>query len=325
MEIPPEIPADIASSIHDEIIAANNILIISHRSPDADTVGSNLALNLLAKKHGKNVTPACIDSPISKNGYLPGAESFIKDFNPADFDLFICVDCGSVSQTAFPEKIAQILETETSLINIDHHPSNNNYGTINLVMNDAASTTLILFKLFKAWKEPITPEAATCLLAGLYFDTGSFMHSNTDSAVYEAAGKLLELGAKKDPIINNLFKKQTMEKLHLLGKILTNTRLTDKLVAFSAVKQEDMASCGGDHHDVSGAIDMLNSVKGNRFAALLSEDDEGNVRGSLRTKNDDVNMSEIAGTLGGGGHKKASGFSVKGKLKKEIRWVIKAE
>ncbi|HVN67519.1 MAG TPA: DHHA1 domain-containing protein, partial [Candidatus Sulfotelmatobacter sp.] len=267
----------------------------------------------------------CVDEIDSRYLFLAGAGSFVREFKPQAFDLYLCVDCGSLSQAQFPQKYPQMIKGKKTLINIDHHPSNSRYGAINLVIEDAASTTLITFGLFKSWNVPVSPAAATCLMAGLYFDTGSFMHSNTDGDVYAAAGELLALGAKKDLIVDNLFRRHTIEKLRLLGKILNETRLTDKNVAISAVRKEDYETCRADQHDLSGAIDLLNSVKGSRFAALLSEDSDGNVRGSLRTRYEDVNLSEIAGSLGGGGHKKASGFSVKGRLKKEIRWVIRQD
>jgi bifunctional oligoribonuclease and PAP phosphatase NrnA len=319
------IPADISRSIYDGIAASKKPLIVSHRNPDADTVGSNLTLRFFAEKEGKKVLSACVDEPDAGCAFLPGASSFTRNFKADTHDLIVCLDCGSAAQTGFPEKLSQMRTKGIPLLNIDHHPSNDRFGTINLIMDDSASTSLILFHLFEDWNEPITPDMATCLLAGLYFDTGSFMHSNTTGDVYATAARLMNLGADKTLIVGNLFKRQTVEKLRLLGKILDNTRLTDKRVAISAVKQEDLDSCRADLRDISGAIDMLNSVAGSRFAALLSEDGAGNVRGSLRTKNNDVNVSEIAGTLGGGGHKKASGFSVKGKLHKEVRWVIRAD
>ncbi len=315
-----EIPAATASLIYDEIGNAKEILIISHRNPDADTVGSNLALRIFAAKKGKKVTSACVDPVDCGCSFLPDADAFVKEFKSGDFDLVVSVDCGSVAQTVFAQKNPRLLK---KMINIDHHSSNNNFGTVNLVISSAASTTQIIFNLFKTWNEKICGDIATCLLCGLYSDTGSFMHSNTCEEVYETAGELTALGARRNLIVKNLFKRSSYEKLKLLGRILNETQLTDKKVVISAVKKEDLTACQADLNDISGAIDYLNCVKGNRIAALLTEDGKGFIRGSLRTRHDDINLSDIAGNLGGGGHKKASGFTVKGKLEKEVRWVIK--
>jgi len=315
-----EIPHDIASAIHDEFHKAQNILFLSHRNPDGDSVGSNLALRLLAIRLGKKTASICPDKLHPKYGFLHLTETFATEFNPEDFDLLVSVDCGSMEQTGFPKD--KLLSKDKKFINIDHHPSNGNYGNINLVMENAASTTIIIFHLLKEWKEDITPEMATCLLAGIYTDTGSFMHSNTCDEVYEAAGELIALGASQNLIVKNLFKQSSHEKMHLLGKILGSVNMTDKKVVISALREQDFIDCGTDSSEMGGAIDYLNSVKGNRIAALLTEDGKGNIRGSLRTRHEDINLTSIAEGLGGGGHRKASGFTMKGHLQKEVRWTI---
>jgi len=302
---------------------AQNILIISHRNPDADTIGSNLALRLFLEQKGKTVTSACVSEVAPICSFLPHSTEFVTDFKVSSFDLFISVDCGSTSQANFPDSKPELLKGKIPFINIDHHPSNNNFGSINLVADMAASTTIIVYNLFKIWKAEITTDMATCLLYGLYYDTGSFMHSNTDAEVYETAAALLELGASRNLIIENLYKNQTEEKFKILGMVLAGTQLSESFVAISAIREEDLNSCNAKIQDVSGAIDYLSMVKGSKFAALLTEDSEGNIRGSLRTRRNDLNVSEIAESLGGGGHKKASGFTIKGRLQREIHWSVK--
>lgn len=322
MQIAPELAAE----IYTQIMLAQKIVIISHRSPDADTIGSNLALRFLFESLGKNITSACIDPSPENCNFLPKTDTFIHEFNYLDFDLILTVDCGSTSQTNFLDKNPEIIKnagtTGPKIINIDHHPSNNRFGTINLVVDDSASATLIIYNLFKIWEAKITPLIATCLLIGLYYDTGSFMHSNTNEEVLTTAAALIQAGADKEQIVKKLFKSHSIEKLKAWGKILNELRLTDGNVAVSGINQKDLKACNATHNDISGIIDYINMVKNNRFAALIAEDDKGQIRGSLRTRNDDVNVSEIAGTFGGGGHKKASGFTIKGKLQRETRWII---
>ena len=330
-----------AMELKELIDAANTIAIISHRSPDADTIGSNLALREIFENHDKKVISLCYDSVPSQMDFLTkeeetseqndnGLSSKQSDFTEkfqkeTDFDLcdvIICLDAASEAQTVFLEKYPELLDGQTPVINIDHHVSNSRYGMINLVIPEAASTTLIIYHLLKIWGEKINEKTATALMAGLYFDTGSFMHSNTDGNVYQAGGELLLMSAKRDVITKNLFRTSSIEKLKLLGKILSNVTQTPKGVAFSCVTQKDLQKNNLRCGDASGAIDYLNTVKNSLFAAMLVEDDKNNIRGSFRTRNDDVNLSELACFLGGGGNKKASGFQIEGRLKKEVEWKV---
>lgn len=321
-----KIPGDIAENIIDKVLQSERILIISHRNPDADTIGSNLALRLVFERIAKNVTSACVD-PISLKtekspDFLPNIESYVQNFDYKEFDLIFTVDAGSISQTGFLEHEPAMLK-HNKIINIDHHHSNNRYGTINLVISDAASTTLIIYHLLKSWNQKINPAIATCLLYGLYYDTGSFMHSNTNDKVYEVAANLMAMGAKHNHIVKNLFKNHSIEQLKLWGKVLSESRFTKNNVIVAGIQEKDFAECQGNSQDLSGVIDYLSMAKANNYAALLSEDKNGNIKGSLRTRRDDINVSKIAGHFGGGGHKKASGFSLHGYLSKETRWLIK--
>jgi bifunctional oligoribonuclease and PAP phosphatase NrnA len=320
-----EIKAILSNDIRSKILHASKIVIISHRNPDADTIGSNLALRLVFERWGKQVTSACIDPVDPVCLFLPNAETYKQNFDFRHFDLLITVDAGSIAQAAFPATEPEMLKGDPPLVNIDHHPSNNHYGTTNLVIDNAASTTLIIFHLLKSWAEPITPDIATCLLIGLYYDTGSFMHSNTDAEVLETAAQLMQLGARKNTIITHLFKQHPVEKLKLWGKILSNIQITDNDVVVGAVKKEDMDECQADINQLSGLIDYLSMAKNSRFATLLTEDGNGHIRGSLRTKRNDIDLSEVASSLGGGGHKKASGFTLPGRIKQELRWTIEAD
>lgn len=319
MEIPPHIAAEIWNACQ----KAQNIVIISHRNPDADSVGSNLALRQILEEAGKTVTSACVD-PVPKDiHFLPGATTFQTSFNLRTTDLIICVDAGSTSQTGFLDRHPEILQSGKPIINIDHHPSNNGYGTTNLVIPDAASATLVLFNLFKISGVKITPSIATCLLCGLYYDTGSFMHSNTDEQVYATADELMRSGADMRKIVKNMYKNRSIEQLRTWGKILDGMKVTPNNVVVSGITQEELETCHSTPSETSGIIDYLSTVKDARFAALLVEDGNGNIRGSFRTRKNDINLSEMAGMFGGGGHKKASGFTLPGELRKETVWSIK--
>ncbi len=317
-----KIRAEIAEKILQRITSAKNICIISHQNPDADTLGSNLALRLAFENEARRITSVSADILRYEFDFLKDKPSFVTEFDPGEFDLFITVDCGSPEQTAFQSVYPEVFRKK-DLINIDHHHTNSLFGGINLVIDSSSSTSLIIFNLLKTWNIRPTPDIATCVLMGVYGDTGSFMHSNTSAEEFEAAAELMYLKANRSVIVERLYKRQSLGKLRLLGKILSETRMTDKKTVVSAIKDEDFHETGATQADLEGVIDYINMTKDNRIAALLTEDGKGNVRGSLRTKKDDLNLSEIAVHLGGGGHKKASGFTIKGKLEKVVRWSIK--
>jgi phosphoesterase RecJ-like protein len=320
MEITPTIAGRILSLCDQN----QRIVIISHRNPDADSVGSNLALRQVLETMGKTVTSASVDPLPGELHFLPGATSFQTCFELENTDLIICVDAGSISQTGFLERQPEILQSGIPVINIDHHPSNCGYGNVNLVIGDAASATLIIYNLFKLAGITITPQIATCLLCGLYFDTGSFMHSNVDAEVYQAAGELVSAGARLREIVKHIYKNRSLEQLKTWGRILEEIKVTPNNVAVSGITQRELQNCAATAAETSGVIDYLSTVKDAEFAALLVEDGKGGIRGSFRTRKDDINLSEMAGMFGGGGHKKASGFCLPGKLQKETVWTIKS-
>lgn len=303
---------------------AANILIISHKNPDADTVAANVAMKIALMQIGKNVRCACADPIPESYDFLPGYNNFITEINLADYDLVITVDVGAHYLLKYHETHPDILDKEKiNLINIDHHPSNDNFGSVNIVVDTAAATCLILNTLLQELGFEITRDMATCLLSGIYYDTGSFMHSNTNAEVYEVAGQLMSKGADFKTIVKKLFHTTPINQMKLWGRILNRARINKKNVVSSAVTNKDLEELGLSSKDSSGAIDYLNAVPDSKFCVLLSEDMQGNVKGSLRTQRDDVDLSELTASFGGGGHKKAAGFTMPGELEQQTVWRIK--
>lgn len=303
-------------------LESEKICIISHRSPDGDAVGSNLALRFQLEKLGKNVVSACVD-PVPENSlFLKDADTFVEDFELDDFDLFVSVDCGDKKLVKFHETKPDLFSEERKFINIDHHESNDGFGDVNLVYPDDCSTCIVLYDLFEYCDWDLDRNIATCLLHGIYFDTGSLMHSNTNARVYETSGELLAKGADLKRVVKKLFRTTASEKLKLWGRIMERAYVNDEGVVVSAVNQSDYLACGASHHDTGGVIDFLNAVPGSKYCVLLSENDRGIVKGSLRTQRDDVNLSDVASQWGGGGHPRASGFGVEGNLQPVIKWQV---
>ena len=302
---------------------SQNVLIISHRQPDGDTIGSNLALNTAINQFfGIKGRSACADPIPFSLQFMPDCEKLHKKFNEDEIDLIISVDCSSFDQIKYQEKRPEFFKKKIPLINIDHHTSNTNYGDLNLVDADAASTTIIIYKFLKFFDIPITSSIATNLLAGIYCDTGSFMHANTNSEIYEIASELMLAGADANNIVKHMFKTKTVEQLRLWGRVLNNIKVNKKGTIVSKITTDEFLQTNATPKDLSGVINYLNSVPNCKMSVLLSEDMKGNVQGSMRSGTDDVDVSSLSCQFGGGGHKKAAGFTIPGKIVADEVWRI---
>ncbi len=303
------------------ITAAQRIAIISHRGPDGDTTGSGLGLRDILKRQGKFVENICIDPiPVSFR-FLPDVSLYKTDFDPRNFDVTIAVDAAARHQTGFHDIKPELFSGEFPFINIDHHISNEQFGTVNFIDAEACSTTAVLYKLCEQMQWKISPHAATCLLNGILTDTGSLQHSNSTPESFRIAAKLLAAGADLQSIRKYVFQSTPVPTLRLWGRILERIEMNSQKIVSSTVTERDFLVTGADPKDASGAIDFLNMVPNAKYAMLLTERG-GRVKGSLRTQQDDVNVSDIAGKFGGGGHIKAAGFSVPGQLQVERRFKI---
>lgn len=307
------------------LLEAQKICIISHRGPDGDAVGSNLALRLALENLGKKVVSACVDKVPKDSLFLKSADTFVQDFSYEEFDAIVSVDCGALKLVKFHETKPEILTAARPFINFDHHESNDSFGTINVVSPESCATAFLLYEFFEYCDWRITTDIATCLLHGIYFDTGGMMHSNTTAPVFKVASALLARGANLKRISKELFHTTPVNKLRLWGRILERTYMNAEGVTVSAVSCQDYHVCGASSKDTGGVIDYLNAVPDAKYCVLLSEDDSGLVKGSLRTQREDVNLSEVASKWGGGGHPKASGFGIQGHLEPVTTWEIKRQ
>jgi len=248
-------------------------------------------------------------------------------FSPSDvsfnqetgaFDLIITFDTGNLEHLGpIYDRNAELF-FKTPLINIDHHASNTDYGQLNLVDVVAASATQVWFGVLleiekKYNKKLITPDIATLLLAGLITDTGSFQHANTSPRAMSVAAKLIDLGARQQEIIKNIYKTKKLSTLKLWGIVLSNVE-TDPLyrIVWSAVSKEDLEEAGAQSEETEGIIDdLLSNAPGAELIALLKYNEEGYVSVSMRSTTNAVDVGKLATDFGGGGHVRASGFKIR--------------
>ncbi len=305
-------------------MGASRIHCICHRNPDGDALGSLLGIALLLEAHvpGVTVLRVCLDPAPESLDFLPGVVRLRSTLTLQEGDAAIVLDAAEPKLTGLHESHPQLFNGSVPLLMLDHHPRKDaGFGTVNIVESSWASTCEIVAALAQALDWSIDPDAATCLLTGIYTDTGGLLHSNTSARVYRTVADLLRRGARQQAMVAAVFRTAKLSTLRLWGRVLERISLSDDGGAIAAVTQADFRATGAHPSELTGAIDYVNAIPGMRFSLILSERD-GLVKGSLRTLRDDVDVAAMAGKFQGGGHKKAAGFSVPGSLQPELRWKV---
>ncbi len=322
-------PLTKADAVRAEVIlqSARRIHCICHRNPDGDAMGALMGMGLLLEQQfaDKEVQFHCVDAVPETFHFLPGALRVTappasEAFHPAE-DVCVFLDSAEPKLTELHETHKPLFDGTIRSVMLDHHPGNPRYGTVNLLVPEACSTCEVAVGLADMLEWPLTADIATCLLTGVYTDTGGLLHSNTTGQVYRTVARLLRAGARRQEVVHAVFRTAKMSTLRLWGRVLEKVSLTEEGGAISAVTEGDFRATGADYSELTGAIDYVNAIPGMKFSLILSER-AGKVRGSLRTLREDVDVSKMAGKFHGGGHRKAAGFAMPGHLKPEVRWKV---
>lgn len=281
---------------------AKHILIIAHVHPDADSLGSALAMYTHVLRMHKKVSIYC------KTEKINPALSFLPFFNnvrshmPRDYDLALSFDCGTYSRLG--------VEVCAPLVNIDHHISNESYGNINIIETSAISTTQVLYNFFKNNNIKINAKMATCLYAGLVDDSENFSTAKTDEKIFLMAADLIKCGADNILCVEKLFKERSLASLRMKAKMLSSAKLfLDAKVVTILVENSFFEQTGAKEVDCEEALSESLELVNVEVAFMLRYTKDGLVKGSLRSKGK-LNMNEIASLFGGGGHAHSSGFVV---------------
>lgn len=295
----------------DLIKKSKNIFLTTHEGTDGDDLGSLLAVKFVLARLGKQLTIGIIGGVPENLYFLPGTEDVSARFEDKNYDLVITFGCNQLNRTGFDELTA----ISCPIINFDHHPDNSNFGLVNVVDPDSAAVAELVYNFFKFEEVDIDKSIATCLLTGIFTDTGGFKHANTSARALETAAALMKKGARIEKIAQSTMAKRKPATVRAWAKGLENTRFDpEKKMVFAVLSEEDFKNADASADDLEGFVEMLNNIPQAKFALLLRQDGDV-VKGSLRSENHKgVDVSKIAKTLGGGGHKLASGFKVKGKL-----------
>jgi bifunctional oligoribonuclease and PAP phosphatase NrnA len=288
-----------------ELRARDRFLLTAHEGPDGDALGSLLGMHHLLGQLGKDsvMFMAAKEFPLPvEYRFLPLEEVFHEA--PADMAdrTVIYLDCGNVDRVPVD-----------FLINVDHHHDNTLFGDVNLVETGASSTAEIVYKLAIASGAEITPEIASALYVGLITDTGKFMYENTNANTHRIAAELIDAGVPVDETYRRLYEHVPIEKLRLLSRALDGIqRYCDGRLVVAYIADADYEASGAGEEMTEGIIDHLRSVEGSMVAALVRDlGDRGSAarKVSLRSSGGEIDVSAMARQHGGGGHKRAAGFS----------------
>ncbi len=292
--------------------SADTIVTMGHIGPDGDSLGSMLAIAIGATNAGKK-------------GYATFGEPFVigKQFRyldsrtlvppleiPEEIDVAVVVDTSVAHRlgSALP-----IVKRAKAVIVVDHHLSRDgDLGDINVIDSTAAAAAQIVYRLIAELDWAITPEIAAALYTGIVTDTGRFQYGATSPEVHRIAASLLEAGVEPPTILRHVYEESPFGYLHVAGAVMARAALdADRKLVWSVLYRADLAAEELRYEDADGLIDLIRIAEESDVACLLREIGDGKFKGSLRSRGR-VDVSEIAGRFGGGGHRNAAGFTAEG-------------
>jgi bifunctional oligoribonuclease and PAP phosphatase NrnA len=300
---------DMLSHAASAISGASTVALACHVNPDGDALGSMLGLFHVLRAAGSDVVASFSNPFIVAPHYreLPGLDLLTR---PADFpvepEVMVTFDCGSMNRLGDLEPSAKAAR---ELVVIDHHISNDRYGTINLVEPDAAASGWVVMRLVDELRLDLNHDAAVCLYAALVCDTGRFQYETTTPEVFDMARRLTEYDVPVSQLSRTLFEEHRFAYLKLLGEALENAELVrEQRFVWTAITQEMLARHGVEMEEIEGLIDILRRTSEAEVTCVLKEEEDGAVRVSLRSLGA-VDVRRIAEAHGGGGHRFAAGFT----------------
>ena len=311
--------------VADAIRAGDRFLLTTHENPDGDALGSLLGMHRILEALGKDTVMflAAKEFPLPvEYRFLPLEEVFHEP--PADIAdrMVMFLDCGNIDR--MPADFLQ--HGDNKVINIDHHHDNTRFGAVNLVDVDSSCTAEIVYDLAALLDVQLTPAIANALYVGLVTDTGKFMYENTDARSHRMAAGLIDAGVQVNEVYRRLYEHAPIEKLKLLARALEGITLRDDgRLAVTYISTEDYAVTGASEALTEGIIDHLRTVDGTVVAAVVRDPtDGGRAAGkvSMRSTDGRVDVSAIARSHGGGGHRRAAGFGTDLEYEQIIEFLV---
>jgi phosphoesterase RecJ-like protein len=313
----------------DLIETHDRFLVTTHVRPDGDALGSEVGMAGLLRQKGKDVrvvnaspTPPRYDF-LDPDGTL--FEQYGRNVQPealADREVAVILDLSAWNQLG--DMAGLIRDFRGPRVVVDHHVSQDDLGAVFLKDTTAEATGTLVLQAVRALGAMLTPEVATGLLTAIAMDTGWFRHSNTSADTMRAAAELMDAGAGADRIYRQLFERNTLGRLKLMGEALVNLRTDlDGRLAYAAVSLDDLVKTGAIPPDTEDLVDFTVSLRGVDIGLLFIEQARGGVKVSFRTRSD-VDCARLAGQFGGGGHRAAAGATIAGSMPEIIGRVLEA-
>lgn len=305
-------------NIIEVIERAQKIGIFTHISPDGDAIGSSLGLYLGLKQLKKDVE-VIADECSRCFHFLPNRGDIQKE-GTGNYDLVITLDCATKARLYDP---CEWFDQSNFTICIDHHISNTYYASMNYVEGNSPAACKTLIKVLRRLNIVINKEIGTCLMAGIITDSGGFRYGTVDDETFEFAAQMLDVGVNISDIYYRTFDVQTKAQFELSSIATSRLKFYNKnRVAVTYVTQKDLKKVKAMPGDHEGIVNVGRNIEGVEVSIFLREDEDGTYRCSLRS-NDDIDVSDIAGVFGGGGHSRAAGCTIDLPLEVAIKSLVK--
>ncbi|RAV03553.1 bifunctional oligoribonuclease/PAP phosphatase NrnA [Paenibacillus sp. YN15] len=307
------------------IQAHDRFLVVSHVNPDGDAIGSTLAVGQMLQFLGKSFVLVNEGEVPFKFAMLPRSDEILNYSRqgsgspPPAFDCVIAVDCADYQRIGL---VKEWFHAAAPILNIDHHPTNDGFGRVNLIRADAAATAEVLYDLATLLSIRWTKPLADCIYTGLLTDTGGFRYSNTTPRVLQIASEMLEYGVDGNDLADQLLEKLTLSHVMVLQKALAALDFSeDKRIAWVSVMLQDVADSHAQNADLEGLVNYPRNIEGVEVGLLFKQIDEEKWKVSFRSAGL-ADVAAVAQHFGGGGHIRAAGCTVKGTLGQVVEQVL---
>ncbi len=316
-------PTLAAAPIAEKIAAASAILLLTHVSPDGDAIGSMLGMWHALNDSGKKALPLASSALPSYVLNLPGIEQVqVYESGQAlpEHDLVIMLDTASLGRVGlvFEEHRDELLGKP--IIIVDHHATNDGAATLNLIDSQRASCAELVYDLLKAMALPISAACATCLQLGIITDTQSYQTNSTNGESLRVSAELLPLGADQQAIVRDVYFNSSYSNLLALGRALGEMQREGEIL-WTNLSQELLRSTGAEDDVSDDIVKMMQRCTEGQICVLFKERSDGTVKISLRSR-PGIDVSQIAQTWGGGGHRQAAGATLLMGLEEAQREVL---
>lgn len=298
------------------LIERDNFLILSHRSPDGDTIGSGAGLCIALREQGK--TAYMLYNEEVTSAFLPYVDGLMStDYKP---DFVVSVDVAT--ENLFP-KNAEMYKGKVDLA-IDHHSQREDFGKENCVYSEKAAAGEIIYEIVSYWGE-VSKSVALPLYVALSTDTGCFVYGNTTAESHFVAGKLMEKGLEIRDINKIHFQTVTLCRLRLESQLVSSMRLyEDGKVAIVCLTQAMVKELGATENDTENISAFVGKIQGVSTGVTIREKEDGICRISVRSNPKEIKANAICSKLGGGGHEAASGASFSGSVEDTVVAIVNA-